>query len=72
MNLKSFFSSNDDEAMLEEAIKGEKASLEEYNDILKDKTLPPSIDSLLIKQKNAIQQAINTHEVRERREELVS
>ena len=69
MSLKSLFSSNDEEAILEEAIRGEEASLEEYKDILKDRTLPPSIDSLLIKQKNAIQAAINTEKVHE---ELVS
>ncbi|SFZ89561.1 conserved hypothetical protein [Flaviramulus basaltis] len=69
MSLKSLFSSNDEEAILEEAIKGEKASLDEYNEVLKDRTLPPSIDSLLFNQKNAIQAAINTEKVHE---ELVS
>ncbi|TYB79913.1 ferritin-like domain-containing protein [Bizionia myxarmorum] len=69
MSLKSTFSSNDTEAILEEAIRGEKASLEEYKDFLKDRTLPPSIDALLIKHKNAIQGAINTEKVHE---ELVS
>jgi uncharacterized protein (TIGR02284 family) len=69
MSLKSLFSSNNEEAILEEAIRGEEASLEEYNEILKDKTLPPAIDSLLTKQKNAIQASINTEKVHE---ELVS
>ncbi len=69
MSLKSIFSTNDEEAILEEAIRGEEASLEEYNDILKDKNLPPTIDSMLFKQKNAIQAAINTEKVHE---ELVS
>ncbi|MFC5193893.1 MULTISPECIES: ferritin-like domain-containing protein [Bizionia] len=69
MSLKSTFTTNDAEAILEEAIRGEKASLEEYKEILKDRTLPPSIDSLLIKHKNAIQSAINTEKVHE---ELVS
>jgi uncharacterized protein (TIGR02284 family) len=69
MSLKSLFSSNDEEAILEEAIRGEEASLEEYNEILEDKTLPPSIDNMLIKQRDAIQAAINTEKVHE---ELVS
>lgn len=69
MTLKSTFTSNDEEAILEEAIKGEKASLEEYNDVLSERNLPPSIDSLLIKHKNAIQAAINTEKLHE---ELVS
>lgn len=69
MSLKSLFSSNDEEAIIEETIRGEEASLEEYKEILNDRTLPPSIDSILIKQKNAIQAAINTEKVHE---ELVS
>ena len=69
MSLKSMFSSNDEEAILEEAIRGEEASLEEYNELIKERNLPPSIDSLLIKHKNAIQSAINTEKVHE---ELVS
>lgn len=67
--LKATFSSNNEEAVLEEAIKGEEASLKEYNEILTDSTLPPTIDSLLTKQKNAIQTAINSEKVHE---ELVS
>lgn len=69
MSLKSVFSSNDEEAILEEAIRGEKASLEEYDEILKERTLPPSIDTMLFKHRNAIQSAINTEKVHE---ELVS
>ena len=65
MSLKSLFSSNNEEAILEEAIKGEEASLELYNELLEERSLPPSIDSLLIKHKNAIQAAINTEKVHE-------
>ena len=69
MSLKSLFSSNDEEAILEEAIRGEKASLEEYDTILKNRTLPPTIDAMLFRHRNAIQSAINTEKVHE---ELVS
>ncbi|WP_040247186.1 ferritin-like domain-containing protein [Psychroserpens mesophilus] len=69
MSLKSTFSSNNEEAILEEAIRGEEASLEEYNELMKERNLPPSIDSLLVKHKNSIQAAINTEKVHE---ELVS
>ncbi|WP_114308393.1 ferritin-like domain-containing protein [Winogradskyella arenosi] len=65
MSLKSTFSSNNEEAILEEALRGEKASLEEYNDLIKEPNLPPSIDALLLKHKNAIQAAINTEKVEE-------
>ncbi|OBX24760.1 uncharacterized protein (TIGR02284 family) [Gelidibacter algens] len=69
MTLKSTFSSNDEEAVLEEAIRGEKSSLEIYNDLIKERDLPPSIDALLVKHKNAIQSAINTEMMKE---EIVS
>ncbi|KJD35298.1 hypothetical protein PW52_11575 [Tamlana sedimentorum] len=65
MSLKSLISNNDEEAILEEAIRGEEASLKEYNDILKDRTLPPSIDAMLFNQKNAIQAAINSEKLKE-------
>jgi len=61
MSLKSLFSSNDEEAILEEALRGEKASLDDYTDILNSETvLPPSTENLLHKQKQSIQAAINT------------
>jgi uncharacterized protein (TIGR02284 family) len=69
MSLKSTFSANNEEAILEEAIRGEKESLEEYNELMKERNLPPTIDRLLVKHKNAIQAAINTEKVQE---ELVS
>ena len=69
MSLKSLFSSNNEEAILEEAIRGEESSLELYNELLEERNLPPAIDSLLIKHKNAIQSAINTEKVHE---EMVS
>ncbi|WP_242133713.1 ferritin-like domain-containing protein [Aestuariivivens marinum] len=68
-SLKALFSSNDEEAILKEAIRGEEDSLEEYLEVLKDRTLPPSVDTMLFKHKSAIQAAINTAKVKE---ELVS
>ena len=58
--IKAVFDENSEQAVLDEVIKGEKASLEEYNEILKDKHLPPTTDSLLLKHKNAIEASINT------------
>lgn len=69
MSLKSTFSGNNQEAILEEAIRGEEANLEEYEELLKENNLPPTIDNLITKHKNAIQAAINTEKVHE---ELVS
>jgi len=64
MNLKSLFSANNEEAILEEAIRGEEASLEDYNELMQERNLPPSIDSLLLRQKNAIQSAINSEKAK--------
>lgn len=59
-SLKLSLSSNNEEVVLGEAIKFEESVLDDYNELLKDKTLPPTIDALLNRQKNAIQAAINT------------
>ncbi len=59
MDLKSFFSSDDEESMLEEAIKGEKKAIEEYDDVLNDTNLPPSTETLLRKQRTSIESGLN-------------
>lgn len=69
MSLKSTFSPNNEDAILEEAIRGEEASLKEYDNLINEKNLPPSIDELILRHRNAIQAAINTEKVHE---ELVS
>jgi len=70
-NLKAALSSNQTEQILEEVERGEKASLESYDAILKDKEtiLPPTTERLLTKQRNAIQAALNTSKMYE---EIVS
>lgn len=59
-SLKLSISSNKEELVLNEAIKFEEGILADYNELLKDKTLPPTIDDLLLKHRNAVQSAINT------------
>ncbi|MBA6152635.1 ferritin-like domain-containing protein [Gelidibacter maritimus] len=58
MEVKSWFSTDDDEAMLEEAIRGEKASVDEYNEVLKETALPTSTQQVLERQKNAIEHGL--------------
>ena len=65
MNIKSTFSTNNEESILEEAIRGEKAALNDYNDIISDKTLPASTKSVLTKHRDNIQQALNRVNVME-------
>ncbi len=50
IDLKTALSSNKDESILEECIRGEKASVEEYEDVLKNKNIPLQIENILNKQ----------------------
>jgi uncharacterized protein (TIGR02284 family) len=50
MDFKSLVSSNNDEAMLEEAIRGEKAAKEEFENILDEEYLTLEIRNILSKQ----------------------
>ena len=60
MNLMTTMSSNESERILEEVERGERASLNAYNDILDDKdlVLPASTENLLKKQRDAIEASI--------------
>ena len=54
MDVKSIFSADDAESMLEEAIRGEKAALDEYDDVLEEASLPLSTKNVLMAQRNKI------------------
>jgi len=60
MDVKAFFSADDAESMLEEAIRGEKAAIEEYEDVLKETSLPSTTSALLAKQKLKIADGLAT------------
>ena len=59
MDIKNFFSADNEEAMLEEAIKGEKAAVNTYEEVLEETNLPPSTETLLTQQKNQIVSGLN-------------
>lgn len=59
MDVKSLFSNDDEESMLEEAIRGEKAALDEYQDVLNETSLPSSTKSILESQKNTISNGLS-------------
>ncbi|MFD1062966.1 PA2169 family four-helix-bundle protein [Winogradskyella litorisediminis] len=59
MTLKNTFSSNSEEVILEEALRGEKASLEEYNNLLSNNNFPSRLIELLREQRNVIENSIN-------------
>jgi len=54
MDIKAMFSVNNDESMLEEAIRGENTALNDYNEVINDHGLPMSTQSILIRQRDAI------------------
>ena len=59
MNIKSTFSNDKEEAILEEAIRGEKKAVEEYNEIINDTDLPASTKTILTNHRNRIQETLN-------------
>ncbi|SHJ79721.1 ferritin-like domain-containing protein [Pseudozobellia thermophila] len=62
MDLKNFFAADSEEAMLEEAIKGEKAAISEYEEVMQDTSLPNSTKVLLARQKHKIENGLDTIE----------
>lgn len=60
MDIKTAVSGNGDEAVLEECIRGEKASVEEYNEKLEKQNFPPQISSVLQRQAREIEQTLST------------
>lgn len=67
MNIKNLLTMNEEEAMLQEVERGEKAAIDSYDDILKDDNfiLPPSTESLLMRQKNEIKENLKFSEIYE-------
>lgn len=57
INFKSALSSDKDESVLEECIRGEDAALKEYDSVLKDYEVPQGLRTKLQDQRNQIQQA---------------
>jgi len=60
MDVKAVFSTDNEESMLEEAIRGEKSSVEEYTEVLNETSLPSSTQNLLATQKQKIEGSLST------------
>lgn len=54
MDVKALFSSDDEESMLEESIRGEEKALSDYDDILNETSLPLSTKNILEEQRAQI------------------
>lgn len=59
MDFKSTIAGNSDEAVLEECIRGEKASEKEYSNCLKENHFPPHVENVLNKHLNEIQTTLS-------------
>ncbi|MEH6704660.1 MAG: PA2169 family four-helix-bundle protein [Galbibacter orientalis] len=65
VDFKLLFTSNTDEAMLKEAIRGEETSLQEYKNILKSEKFPERTETLLQNQLDRIQtNLVQTQEIK--------
>lgn len=60
IDVKTALSRHDDEAVLEECIRGEKTSVKEYEEKLKKTHFPPNIKTLLTSQLMEIKNTIST------------
>ena len=59
IDIKTAVAGNSDEAVLEECIRGEKASWNEYEEKLKEQNFPPNISSVLQNQASEIHNTLN-------------
>lgn len=65
MDVKAFFSGDNNESMLEEAVKGDKSAVEEYNEALAETHVPHRVKEILREQRDAIQNDLETSEILE-------
>lgn len=65
MDVKAFFSSDNDESMLEEAVRGDKSAIEEYNEVIAETHLPGRVKEILREQRDIIQNDLETSDILE-------
>ncbi|WP_405413896.1 PA2169 family four-helix-bundle protein [Maribacter sp. Asnod1-A12] len=65
MDVKAFFAEDNDEAMLEEAIRGDKAAINDYDNALADVMMPHRLKEIIRVQKEQLQNDLETTEVLE-------
>lgn len=65
MDTKAFFSEDNDEAMLEESVRGDKSAISEYNEILTDSMVPHRLREIIREQRDEIQNDLETSQILE-------
>jgi uncharacterized protein (TIGR02284 family) len=66
MDIKALFSMDDEDSMLEEAIRGEKTAIEEYQDVINETSLPSSTKAILVAQKATIENGLSNIKILEK------
>lgn len=66
MDFKTLFTSNDEKVVLDEIVRGEKASLEDYNEIISETDIPENIKTVLVSHRNSIKNVIDNVQKLER------
>lgn len=65
MDVKAFFSGDNDEAMLEEAVRGDKAAMKDYDKALTETMVPPRVKDIIRAQREKLQNDLETTEILE-------
>lgn len=65
MDVKALFSGDNDGSMLKEAIRGDKAAIDEYSEVIAHTMVPHRVKEILREQKDMIQNALETSEALE-------
>ena len=63
MDVKALFSGDNDESMLEEAVRGDKAAINEYNEVMAHTMVPHRVKEILQEQKIEIQNDLETSKI---------
>lgn len=66
MDVKAFFSSDNDEAMLAEAARGDKSAISDYDDMLAEVLIPQRIKEVIREQRDEIKNDMETSEILEK------
>ncbi|WP_036155523.1 ferritin-like domain-containing protein [Maribacter forsetii] len=65
MDVKAFFAEDNDEAMLEEAVRGDKAAIDDYDKALAETMMPHRLKEIIRAQKELLQNDLETTEILE-------
>lgn len=65
MDVKAFFTEDNDEAMLEEAVRGDKSAMDDYDKAMAETMIPHRIREIIKAQRERLQNDLETSEILE-------